>query len=348
VQRILLTSALLLLTACASADENQSVEAWLADGIYPDVIEHPMPEDLSQFKQPESLVADLKAIQEGSLEERIEALADKSRRDQVFVEGGTFLMGDFGRLQSEEGLPWDGNSNSSPLHEVTLDSYSISKYKVTLAEFDLYAEANDVTSVQTEKRYNRVLGSRKPWRAPDKPAGTTWSQARTYCTWLGEITGHSFSLPTEAQWEYAARDRGRFIVYPTDNGKLEWNKNAPSWDMEGAINSGNTGRPYPIALFPPNPLGLYDLAENSLDWVQDWYAEDWYDHSARARNPSGPESGDERVQRGRSAGFGRTTMTVLRSHGKPGMERRKSGKPVSTIDNGFRCAVQSPERVSPH
>jgi formylglycine-generating enzyme required for sulfatase activity len=93
-----------------------------------------MPEDLSRLKQPDTLVADLKAIQEGSLEDRFRALADKSLRDPVFVEGGTFPMGDFGRLQSEEGLPWDGNSDSSPLHEVTLDGYSISKYKVTLAE----------------------------------------------------------------------------------------------------------------------------------------------------------------------------------------------------------------------
>lgn len=329
-------------TACASADENQSVEAWLADGIYPDVIEHPMPDDLSQFKQPESLVADLKAIQEGSLEERIEALADKSRRDQVFVKGGTFLMGDFGRLQSEEGLPWDGNSNSSPMHEVTLDSYSISKYKVTLAEFDLYAEANDVPSVQTEKRYNRALGSRKPWRAPDKPAGTTWSQARTYCTWLGEITGHSFSLPTEAQWEYAARDRGRFIVYPTDNGKLEWNRNAPSYGLIEALNGGTGSRPYPIALFPPTPLGLYDLTINSLDWVQDWYAEDYYEYSDKSHNPVGPASGEERVQRSWPASNSRAAMTMSRRADPP---TPPADKTQATTLNGFRCSVQETETM---
>lgn len=328
--------ALVICSACAS-------HATPPEGIYPDEVTHPLPADLLQLRQPESLVEDLKRIQSGSLEERIQALADKSTRDQVFVEGGTFMMGDFGRLQSEEKLPWDGNSNSSPLHEVTLDSYSISKYKVTLAEFDLYAEANQVSSVQTEQIYSSEIAGLPAWRSPDKPAGVTWHQADAYCKWIGEITGLPFTLPTEAQWEYAARSRGHFIVYPTDNGKLEWNRNVPSFELIGRINKRKGGRPYSIAHFPPNPLGLYDLTINSLDWMQDWYSDDGYSHQAGTRNPAGPESGEMKSQRSWPASDSRAAMTITRRHNKPGVQTRPSGQPMSTIFDGLRCAVQHPQ-----
>ena len=248
-------------------------------------------------------------------------------------------MGDFGRLHSEEKLPWDGNANSSPPHTVTLDSYSISRYKVTLAEFDLYAEANNVPSVQTEDIYTRRLANRPPSRAPNKPAGATWKQADAYCRWLGELANQPFSLPTEAQWEYAARSRGRWVVYPTDNGKLEWNRNVPSYELIRALNSGRGSVPYPIAIFPPNPLGLYDLTINSLDWVQDWYAADWYRQSEDSRNPTGPESGTAKVQRSWPASDDRAAMTMTRRFENPEQE------PGTTEFSGFRCALQSPQAV---
>ncbi|MGH8086164.1 MAG: formylglycine-generating enzyme family protein [Lysobacter sp.] len=330
----------MLLPACAALAE--SPEQVLTDGIYPDVIEHPMPDDLSQFTQPASLVADLKAIQEGSLEERLAALADKSRRDQIFVEGGTFQMGDFGRLQSEEKLPWDSRSHSSPLHEVTLDSYSISKYKVTLAEFDLYAEANDVPSVQTEDIYTKSVAGMPRYRTPDKPAGTTWPQAKAYCQWLGELTKLPFDLPTEAQWEYAARDRGRFIVYPTNNGKLEWNVNVPGSKLGDAVNGSLWGSsPLAIALFPPSPIGMYDLAINSMDWVQDWYAADYYTVSA-TENPTGPTTGTEKVQRSWPTSNSGAAKTMSRRSKTP---EPAADKDQSTYLFGFRCAVQSPDQI---
>lgn len=124
--------AVSLVAATATAASNTPPE----DGIYPDVVKHPVPSDISSFKQPDSLVADMQAIQTGTLQQRLEALKAKVLRDQVFVKGGTFQMGDFGRLQSKEKLPWDNNANSSPLHKVTLTSYSISKYLVTKAESD--------------------------------------------------------------------------------------------------------------------------------------------------------------------------------------------------------------------
>ncbi|MGY0557399.1 formylglycine-generating enzyme family protein [Lysobacter sp. A421] len=326
----------MLLPACAAlAESPQQVPT---DGIYPDVIEHPMPENLSQFKQPDSLVADLKAIQTGSLEERLKALAEKSKRDQIFVEGGTFQMGDFGRLQSEEKLPWDSQSHSSPLHEVTLDSYSISKYKVTLAEFDLYAEANDVPTVNNEAIDRRAVADIPAYRAPDRPAGTTWYQAKAYCQWLGELTGLPFDIPTEAQWEYAARDRGRYIVYPTSNGKLEWNVNVPDDDLNDAISGG---WPLPVGLFPPSHLGLFDLAVNSMDWVQDWYDADYYAVSPK-ENPLGPSTGTHKVQRSWPTSNDGAARTMSRRFATPKPAPEKS---QNTYLDGFRCAIQSPEPV---
>lgn len=337
-----LTALILLgtLVACASYAKSPT------DGIYPDEITHPLPEDLTKFKQPASLVEDLKKLQSGSLAQRLKALADKSRRDQVFVKGGTFQMGDFGHLQSEEKLPWDGNSDSSPLHEVTLDSYSISRYKVTLAEFDLYAEVNKVASVQTEDIYETALASWQPWRKPSNPAGVTWEQAKAYCQWVGALTKQPFDLPTEAQWEYAARDRGKFIVYPTNNGKLEWNVNAPSYDLTGSINGGHAGWPFGIALFPPSPLGLYDLTINSLDWVEDWYDSDYYEVSDKTKNPRGPKQGSEKVQRSWPTSDSRAAMTMTRRAEPPGPQKRKNGAPKSTTFGGLRCVTHSTQPIS--
>src|SRR5690606_15231530 len=141
---------------------------------------------------------------------------------------------------------------------------------------------------------------------------------------------------------YAARDRGRFIVYPTDNGKLEWNKNVPSWDLINAINGGNAGWPFPIALFPPNPLDLYDLTINSLDWVDDWYANDYYEHSDKSHKPTGPESGEERVQRSWPNSDSRAAMTMSRRSDPP---TPPADRTQDTTLNGFRCSVQSAKPV---
>lgn len=324
-----------LLPSCAALATPSKVMAASMDGIHPDEIRHPVPNDLSRFQQPAGLREDLKRIQTGTMEERLAALADKARRDLVFVPGGTFQMGDFGPLNSQEQLPWDSNSDSSPLHDVTLDSYSISKYKVTLAEFDLYAKVNKVPSVQMDEVHTMVLDGEPSYRSRlDRPAGTTWHQAKAYCQWLGKLADQPFDLPTEAQWEYAARNRGKFIVYPTNNGKLEWNVNVPSYALVKALGGG----PFPIALFPPSPLGLYDLAQNSLDWVEDWYAEDYYDTSP-ASNPTGPSAGTEKVQRSWPYSNSGAAMTMHRRQKLPTPKTR------STTLDGFRCAVNSASRV---
>ncbi len=121
----------------------------------------------------------------------------------VFVEGGTFVMG-------KRGIP-----QASSVHEVTLDSYSISKYETTFKDFDLYTTTNGLDSIAPRWRKNEGMG-------PDFGAAfMTWFAARDYCIWLGKQLQLPIDLPTEAQWEYAARSRGLDVQHATNSGLIE-------------------------------------------------------------------------------------------------------------------------------
>ncbi len=99
--------------------------------------------------------------------------------------------------------------------------------------------------------------------------------------------GLSFGLPTEAQWEYAARNRGQLVVLATDNGTIDRGRNY----------SPSLHNPMEVGHFPPSPMGFYDLSGNAAEWVQDWYVEDYYKHSP-VHDPRGPKMGRSKVYRG--------------------------------------------------
>ena len=305
-------------------------------GIYPGVEQAASP-DPSWFKQPESLVEDLQRIQTGTPQERLQALAKKVRHDMVFVGGGEFLMGDFGELQSEEQLFWTSTAHNKPLREVKLTGYSISKYKVTYAEFDLYSEVNQKPKVGTKTSFAE-------YRKPDVPAGVNWYQARDYCRWLGKIAKLPIDLPTEAQWEYAARNHGQFIGWPTDNGWLIWDWNVPSAKLVEKL-MGNSSWLYPIALFPSNPLGLHDLAANGLEWVEDWFQEKYYLKTPKTVDPRGPKAGKFKVLRGwPEYNNDLAGMSMDRRYREP--QKKPAYLSVgSSLDfhrqDAFRCAIQA-------
>ncbi|WP_258317543.1 formylglycine-generating enzyme family protein [Stenotrophomonas rhizophila] len=129
------------------------------------------------------------------------------------------------------------------------------------------------------------------------------------------------TLPTEAQWEYAARAGGKMRVYATDNGELDNGRNVSSIAQYEAFASkhGRRTRESSLGAFPPNPLGFYDIVDHGREWVSDWYAPE-YDPK-QIRNPTGPASGTERVQRSstdRDADqLSITSMTMTRSHQAP-------------------------------
>jgi formylglycine-generating enzyme required for sulfatase activity len=257
----------------------------------------------------------------------------------VFVEGGEFEMGDFGWKQNDDptnlctwpcGMDPQRMGNISMygdddfVHPVKLSSYHLSKYQVMLQDFDLYFVARGEPLFDTEFRKREDLQFRYQ---PNLPAPTkSWQEAKDYCGWIGELSGYQVDLPTEAQWEFAARNRGQYVAFATDNGSLNYGRNFPDPDET---------RTFPVDRFLPNPLGIYNLSGNAIDWVNDWYDKDYYRKSP-VNNPSGPESGVQKVARGSTVSddpvLGATTV------------RRYPDNPVRGDyypGTGMRCAIQS-------
>ncbi|WP_225920123.1 formylglycine-generating enzyme family protein [Pseudomonas vanderleydeniana] len=266
--------------------------------------------------------------------------------NMVFVEGGTFEMGDFGWVGQYDptdmcewpcGVPRDElwflvpKSDSRPLHTVRLDSFYMAKYHTTIAEDDRFRYFTGLPVYRMELTEEDLRdGLTKPSRErspelylPDYPARSKlWQEAKDYCLWLGELSGLSVDLPTEAQYEYAARSKGRYVVYSTDTGSIARGEN---------VHDGQFI--YPVGYFPPNPLGLYEMGENAVSWVNDWYAADYYQNSP-IDNPRGPETGTEKVRRGSdSLSSPQLAMTMW----------RRSDKPVRRdyyAQSSFRCSIQ--------
>lgn len=141
----------------------------------------------------------------------LQSLIRQVKANLVFVEGGNFLMGDFGAKYGPEKIQLDAQQDSKPLHKVTLSNYSISKFKTTNQEYQLYLNLN---GLQLKQEDNPLL---QEWadalnKLPDTPAHMDWYDAEKYCAWLGKVSGLPFALPTEAQWEYAARNRGSSLL----------------------------------------------------------------------------------------------------------------------------------------
>lgn len=213
----------------------------------------------------------------------------------IFVQGGEFLMGDFGAQYGKQRLPFDGKKDSIPLHKVELTSYSINKFKTTNQEYQFYLKFNNLPLRKADNHLSQVA-----WddynKLPDIPAQVDWYEADKYCSWLAKITNLRFSLPTEAQWEYAARSRGKFLPVATDSGDFkvkgrnginisaEDDREAYAKKMGSKLESLIS---MPVDSYPPNPLGLYDMSGNGFEWVKDWYDPDYYKHSP-VKDPQGP------------------------------------------------------------
>jgi formylglycine-generating enzyme len=305
---------------------------------------------LPALKQPQALAVQLDDLSKGSTDERIAKLRKKVLNDLVFVHGGSFMMGDFGEQRTPEGLPYTPESDNKPAHKVTLTSFSISKYKTTYAEFDVFTDATKTPKAGMETYPTYQAKGR--YRFPTIPVGTYWQPAKDYCRWLGKITGQPFDLPTEAQWEYAARSGGQFFIFATDNGSLDIGRNIDSpyqYKTLSPFGMKVMGDLYPIGLFPPNPIGLFDMNHDGHEWVNDWYGADYYAHSPE-NNPSGPKTGTKRVLRS----YGNLAslfpgLNMLRwghspvEYGKD-PDTQKSG-PGDNVEDSVRCAVQQDHPV---
>ncbi len=253
----------------------------------------------------------------------VKALIDKTLKQMIFVEGGSFMMGDPGQpfvdtLGKDAWTQYFGSDRNVPVHRVTLDSYYMGAYEVTYSDYDIYSHDTETPlPCENLRRLKRIY-------SPNRPVAIGWNGARNYCQWLGKQTGLPFDLPTEAQWEYAARNRGKTVVFATNTGKIERGVNFPP----------SIRFPIEIGQFPPSPLGFYDLSGNAFEWVKDWYAKDYYSYSPE-KNPQGPETGSKKVLRG-GGGVPEST-TVARTY---------SGHfDKSYPGEGFRCVIKTDKPI---
>jgi sulfatase modifying factor 1 len=254
---------------------------------------HIKPEDLAKLpvpQQPADLAQALAAMQVGNIEARKEVLKAKVLKDMVYVRGGSFMRGDFASLMGIEGVSrMTSKSDDKLVKEITLSDFWISKYKVTYAEFDVFTDATG--RPRTGAAYEGYVR-----RYPAIPARAYWHEAKNYCQWIGQLTGLPVDLPTETQWEYAARSRGQFFMVATADGNAEFGRGVPYDAQVELLFPKREPGTYPVGLFPPNPLGLHDMSTNGEEWVNDWYSEDAYS-TASAVNPQGPATGTLKVVR---------------------------------------------------
>jgi len=266
----------------------------------------------------------------GPTEENLEWVRDWTRKHLVHVEGGTFMMGDQGLPDSLGGGAWTADTDDTPAHEVRLTSYSIQKYEVTYWEYDLFTRATGRDTIFAE-----AFGS--SLRVENEPASVpTWQAARDYCRWAGKQIGVEMDLPTEAQWEYAARSRGKNVAVATKDGMPRPGENMiESMDVQ------------PIGTYPPNPLGLHNMSDNVREWTRDWYREDWYEkqksRSTVPVDPTGPESGEKKVMRGASVND--TPRWVRLYRRLPTDHTAPSGLRGYPLKHGFRCVAERDEPI---
>jgi formylglycine-generating enzyme required for sulfatase activity len=209
----------------------------------------------------------------------------------VRIEPGTFLMGLPDDLTNAVG---PRNPLGGPMyvqHKVTLTKpYILSAFEVTNKQFDMY---------------DRLHKHRRPdyQQGPDGDnhpvQPVTWQEAQRFCRWLSEKEGHSYTLPTEAQWEYACRAGTTNRTYWGDDveDRTKANVGGPNDSEKTHIQWADDGYEYtaPIGSYPPNPWGLYDMIGNAREWVSDWYAP--FTREAVV-DPIGPPTGHCRANKG--------------------------------------------------
>jgi formylglycine-generating enzyme required for sulfatase activity len=238
--------------------------------------------------------------------------------DMVAIPGGTFRMG------SPETEP-ERREDEGPVHWVTVDSFWMGRIEVTWDEFEAWyratrSEGRSDTRLMQEEDVDAMTGATPPyvppdqgWGKGDRPAITmTHYAAEQYCRWLSHVTGAPYRLPTEAEWEYAARGGSEspyfFEGSPTKYTARRWWNRLLGRDTEVldsfVVHRGNSnGRTQPPSLVAPNPFGLQHMLGNVREFTSDWYAADTYrsrSGDSAVGNPGGPETGDERVVRGGS------------------------------------------------
>jgi len=285
-----------------------------------------------------------------------------SLEQMIYLPGGTFLMG----TDDQEGFPQDGEG---PVRSVTIDPFYIDPCAVSNAEFAAFVEATGYrteaerfgwsfvfhlfVSEQTAAQVQQVA-QRTPWwwnvegadwahpEGPDSSIADrldhpvihiSWNDAQAYCSWAGK------RLPTEAEWEYAARGGLEQKRYPwgdllkpgSEHLCNIWQGKFPDKNNQSDGYAGTA----PVRSFPPNGYGLYNVSGNVWEWCADWFNPTWH-VKASPVNPKGPAQGTSRVMRGGSYLCHKSYCNRYR------VAARSSNTPDSSSGNmGFRCAADA-------
>ena len=177
-----------------------------------------------------------------------------------------------------------GQENERPVHRVWVDRFALGKFPVTHGQYRVYLES---TGTEPPRFWLEPM-----FADPRKPVvGVTWFEAVAYCGWLASQTSESFRLPTEAEWERAARGGLDGALFP-------WGDEPPKEGKMVGCDSENGG-PAQVGVNPPNGFGLYDMSEGVHEWCGDYYDYNYYRYSPE-RNPEGAVSGERRASRGGS------------------------------------------------
>jgi sulfatase modifying factor 1 len=302
---------------------------------------------------------DKKAMPAGGKEQHLKAFTPSdSLDDMVLLEGGTFLMGS----TDHEGFPADGEG---PVREVTLKPFYIDRYAVTNDQFAAFVEATGYVTEAEKFGWSYVFHLLVPedvkkkvkyvpqqtpwwcvvegayWAQPEGPGTSvadrgnhpvvhvSWNDCVAYCQWAGK------RLPTEAEWEYAARGGLVGKKYPwgdllKPNGKHMCNIWQGKFPYVNNASDGYVGT-CPVDAFEPNGYGLYNVAGNVWEWCADWF-HPTYRQIDSPVDPKGPPSGTSKVMRGGSYLCHKSYCNRYR------VAARTSNTPESSTGNiGFRC-----------
>lgn len=220
----------------------------------------------------------------------------------VYVPEGEFLMG------SEDS---DADSDEAPEHQVWLDAFWFYQHEVTNDEYRACVDAGECTAPSKVEIFSDPKYNHHP------VMHVSWFDADAYCQWAGG------RLPTEAEWEKAARG--------TDGRKYPWGNESPTCNLANFF--GCVGWAAPVGSYPDgvSPYGALDMAGNVWEWVADWYDTDYFSRSDY-ENPIGPQKGIRRVGRGGSIWVDEWSLRV---------SNRQGGHPVLTLSSGlgFRCVL---------
>lgn len=303
------------------------------------------------------------------------ALAAPAPEGMVWIPGGTFSMGS----------P-DGPDDSRPVHPVTVDCFWMDQTEVTNRQFRKFVDATGYVTVAERKPDPRDFPGAPPellvpgaivftppdhrvplgnafqwwswtpganWRNPEGPGSSiddrldhpvvqvSWEDAAAYAKWAGK------RLPTEAEWEFAARgglDQQTYVWGNEKHPDKKWMANVWSGEFP-AKNTREDGYTYtaPVKTFPPNGFGLHDMSGNVWEWTADWYRPDYYSQSP-AKNPTGPDSSHDPAEPGVPKRVTRGGSFLCSDEYcigyQPGI-RSKTSPDTGLQHTGFRC-VKSP------